>query len=48
MLENIEGAIKKWTIQENWQHWAHIYNIISMSAMCTASIKDLIYLGRPN
>jgi hypothetical protein len=20
MLENTEGAIKKWTIQRNWQH----------------------------
>jgi hypothetical protein len=23
MLENTEGAIKKWTIQRNGQHWVH-------------------------
>ena len=23
MLENTERAIKKWTIQRNWQHWEH-------------------------
>jgi hypothetical protein len=22
-LENTEGAIQKWTIQRNWQHWVH-------------------------
>ena len=22
-LENTEGAIKKWTIQRNWQHCVH-------------------------
>ena len=24
MLENTEGATKKWTIQRNWQHSVHI------------------------
>jgi hypothetical protein len=23
MLENTEGAILKWTVQRNWQHWVH-------------------------
>jgi len=23
MLENTEGAIQKWTIQRNWQHWVN-------------------------
>ena len=27
-LENTEGAIKKWTIQRNWQHRVHQMKII--------------------
>jgi hypothetical protein len=23
MLENIEGCNQEWTIQRQWQHWAH-------------------------